>query len=220
MKTKGLLSVFIVLLAICFLPDLAIWIHQRFVFGLNPFVVLALLFIIILVSIPLIIKLYSRLIRQSFADNDKEPVLLFALGGLCWMIVYWKLGDATFDFHYGDTMYVLSSFDVWKYISIAFGIYCLIYFVFPVIFGRDLNIKLSRIHFWVTFIGLNILVGTRASANIPGPGRYIENPGLNSYDQTGYLNKYIFLVVTLVVIAQLLLLFNIISSFFSKRTAS
>ena len=216
MKTKGLLSVFIVLLAICFFPDLIIWIHQRFVFGLNPFVVLALLFIIILVSIPPVIKLYRRLIHQSFTDNDKEPVLLFALGGLCWMIVYWKLGDATMDFQYRDTYYVVSSFDVWKYISIAFGICCLIYFVYPVIFGRDLNITLCRIHFWITYIGLNILVGTRAAANISGPGGYIENPGLNSGDQTVYLNKFILIIVTLVVIAQLVFLFNIIFSLFRK----
>jgi heme/copper-type cytochrome/quinol oxidase subunit 1 len=217
MKTKGLLSVFIVLLAICFLPDLAIWIHQKFVFGLNPFVALVLLFIIILVSIPLIIKLYSGLIRQSLTDNDKEPVLLFALGGLCWMIVYWKLGDATFDFHYGDTMYVLSSFEVWKYISIAFGIYCLIYFVFPVVFGRDLNIKLSRIHFWVTFIGLNILVGARANVFVQSSGRYIEYAGPDSQNQIRYLDTFIFTVLILIVIAQLLLLFNIISSLFRKN---
>jgi cytochrome c oxidase subunit I len=217
MKTKGLLSVFLVLLAISFLPDLLIWTHEKFVFGLNPLVVAVLIFIIILISIAGIIKLYSWLIRQSFADNDKEPVLLFAMGGLCWMIVYWKLGDATLDFHYRDTMYVVSSFQVWKYISIVFGIFCMIYFVFPVIFGRDLNIKFSRIHFWVTFIGLNVLVGTTAAAYISGPGRYIEDPGLNSYDQTVYLNKYIFVVVTLIVIAQFLFLFNILLSLFSKR---
>jgi cytochrome c oxidase subunit 1 len=217
MKTKGLLSVFLVLLAISFLPDLLIWAHNKFVFGLSPFVVAVLLFIIILISIAVIIKIYRGLIRQSFADNDKEPVLLFAMGGLCWIIVYWKLGDATLDFHYRDTIYVVSSFQVWKYISIAFGLFCLIYFVFPVIFGRDLNIKLARIHFWVTFIGLNVLVGKRAAAYISGPERYIENPGLNSYDQTVYLNKYIFIVVTLMVIAQLLFLFNIIFSLSSKR---
>jgi cytochrome c oxidase subunit I len=217
MKTKGLLSVFIVLLVISFLPDLIFWMHQKSVFGLNPLAVLVLLFIILLVSIPLIIKLYRWLIRQSFAENDKEPVLLFAMGGLCWMIVYWKLGDTTMDFHNGDTMYVVSSFQIWKYISIAFGICCLIYFVFPVIFGRNLNINLARIHFWITYVGLNALVGTIANGAAQGSGRYIEYAGWDSHNQIQFFNIFILTVFILVVIAQLLFLFNIVSSLIRKK---
>jgi cytochrome c oxidase subunit I len=204
MKTKGLLSVFLVLLVISFLPDLIIWMQQRFVFGSNAFVIPVVLFIILLVSIPFIIKGYKLFIRQQITENSKEPVLLFAAGGLCWMIVYWKLGDATIDLHYRDTMYVISTFEVWKYISIAFGICCLVYFIFPVIFGRDLNFKLSRIHFWATFIGLNVLWGIRSAGNL-------------AYDQTIYLNSFIFTVIILVLIAQLLFLFNIISSLVRKK---
>ena len=217
MKTKGLLSVFLVLLAISFLPDLITWIQHRFVVGLNPFVLPVCLFIILLVSIPFIFKWHKWLIRQSFAENSNEPVLLFAVGGLCWMIVYWTLGDANTELQFHETYYILSSFEVWKYISIAFGVYCMIYFVFPVIFGRDLNLKLSRIHFWITYIGLKFLIETWTNVNVRGPGPNVEYAGWDSYSQFQLLNIFIFTVLILIVTAQLLFLFNIISSLLRKK---
>ena len=217
MKFKRLLSVFIVLLALCYLQDLSIWLHHSPVFRRYPFAFPVFLFIILLVSIPFFIRWYKWLTSHSFVENRMEPVVLFALGGLCWLMVNWKMSNSTIDFHYRETYYIMSSTTVWQIVFLVFSIICVFYLVFPLIFKRNLNRDLSRIHFWGTYIGLNVLVGTWSTHNVLGGKRYYEYVGWNVNDQIQFLNKFNFGVLILVVIAQLLFLLNIIFSLLSQK---
>jgi cytochrome c oxidase subunit 1 len=216
MKTKRLLSVFIVLLAIHFLPDLLIWTHQTLVFRRHPFAFPVFLFIIVLILIPLIIKWYRWLISHWFAESNSESVVLFTIGGFCWILTYWKLRDSILDFQVHDTYFIMSSVAVCLYISLGFGILSIVYFVFPLITGRNLDLNLSRFHFWGTYISLNVIVGTWSTDLALGPRRYFEYAGWDSYDQIQLLNKFNFTILILFMIAQLLFLFNLVFSLFRK----
>ena len=216
MKIKRLLSVFIVLLSIRFLPDWVIWIHQTLVFRRHPFAFLVFLFIIVLILIPFIIKWYRWLINHRFAESNRESVVLFAIGGLCWIITYWKLRDSTLDFHFHDTYFIISSVAVCQYISLGFGIFSIIYFVFPQVSRSNLNLNLSRFHFWGSYIGLNVIIASWSTDLALGPRYYYEYAGWNSYDQIQLLDKFIFTVLILFMIAQFLFVFNIVSSLFRK----
>ena len=211
MKTKGLLSVFVLLLAVCLLPHLLIWIHHRLVFGLNPFVGLVFLIVILLVSIPFVIKWYRWLSRHRFVRSNNEPIALFAMGIMCLIISYIILGNTSMDIHLHETYYKISYFSIVLFCSFLFGIFCSIYYLFPRIFRRDLNLSLSRFHFWITYIAVNILFNIKyTDQTINEPRRYVEYSGWASYQHFEYFNRYIVIIVILVLVAQFLFIFNII----------
>jgi len=158
MKIKRLLSAFIVLLAIPCLLVLAISMRQSLVSMGHPLLFLMLPFIMALISIPLFILWYRWLIRFGIAENNREPVLLFAFGTVCWIIASWKFPDSTLDFHFHDTYFIVSFVAVCWYITICFAIMGIAYFVFPLLSLKNLNLNLSRFHFWVTYIGVSFLV--------------------------------------------------------------
>jgi cytochrome c oxidase subunit I len=217
MKTKGLLSVFILLLDVCFLPHLLIWIHHRLVFGLNPFVRLVFLIVILLVSIPFVIKWYRWLNSQWFVKSNNEPVVLFAMAVICLIISCMISGNASMDIRLHDTYYIISYFSIVLFGSFLFGIFCSIYYLFPRIFRRNLNISLSRFHFWITYIGLNLLIIIRYIDQIVSdPRRYVQYSGWASFQNFDYFNRYIVIAVICVLVAQLLFIFNVIYSLFKE----
>jgi cytochrome c oxidase subunit 1 len=221
MKIKRLLSVFILLLAMCILPHLLIWIHHRLVFGLNPFVGPVVLIIIFLASTPFIIKYYRWLRRQWFERSSNEPFVLFAIGALCLLISCIISGNASVDIHLHDTYYIISYFSIVVLGSFLFGIFCTFYYLFPRIFRRDLNISLSRFHFWITYIGLNLLFSMFSirytDQIINEPRRYVEYSGWASYQHYEYFNRNILITVILVLAAQILFIFNIINSLIKEN---
>jgi cytochrome c oxidase subunit 1 len=214
MNIKRLLNIFLLLLAICFLLQLLNWLHHRFVFGLNPFLGPVLLVFIILASIPFVIKYYRWQRKRWLVKRDNETAVLFAMGAPCLMISYARSGHATVDIHLHDTYYIISYVSIVLFAAFLFEIFCTMYYLFSKIFKRDLNIFLSRFHFWITFIGLSIIFSIRNTGQIINePRRYIENNGWASYQHFDYLNRYI--LVDAILVAQLLFIFNIIYSLFN-----
>jgi cytochrome c oxidase subunit 1 len=217
MKTKGFLSVFVFLLAVCLLPHLLIWIHHRLVFGLNPFVGQIFMIVIFLVSIPFVIKWFRWLSRQKFVKSNKEPIVLFAMGVMCLIISFIILGNSSMNIQIHDTYFIISNFSIVLFSSFLFGIFFSIYYLFPRIFKRDLNVYLSRFHFWITYIGVTLLFSVKYPVQIINePRRYIEYSGWTSYQDFEYFNRYIVIAVMLVLVAQLLFIFNIIYSLFKE----
>jgi cytochrome c oxidase subunit I len=218
MKIKGLLGVFIILLAVCLLPHLLIWIRHRLIFGLNPVVELVFLIIILLVSIPFVIKWNRSLSRQWFVKSNNEPIILFAMGVLCLIISCIIFGNASIDIHLHDTYYIISYFSIGLIGSHLFGVFCSFYYLFPRIFRRNLHISLSRFHFWITYIGLNLLFSIGYTDQIINePRRYVEYSGWVSFQDFEYFNRYIVITVICVLVAQLLFIFNIIYSLFNEN---
>jgi cytochrome c oxidase subunit 1 len=143
---------------------------------------------------------------------------LFVTAIICWLISWIISANTGFDIHLLDTMYVISYKWVLIKYSVLFGIISLIYFLFPIIFKRDFNIRLARIHFWVTFIGLTIVVTlTRLGEEIYRPQRYLEYGGWNMYNRIDYYKLLIIFPVFFVLIAQLVFIFNMIHVILKPR---
>ena len=217
MKIKRLLSVFTLLLMLSFLTPLVAWIRHRFVFGYNSFLGLLFLIIVLLVIFLSVFKYYKWLNRY-WVEEKNEPMVLFAMGVFCFMISCILFGTASMDIHIHDTMYIISYFWLVARISFVLGIICFIYYLFSRILNGNLNKKLSRLHFWITYIGLNLLLVIVYSGNLLGePYHFSHDAGWASNSQIQYVHGFVSILVMLISIAQFIFLSNIIYSLVRKK---
>jgi cytochrome c oxidase subunit 1 len=79
-------------------------------------------------------------------------LVTFLLGGLTGVI----LASPPLDFQTHDSYFVVAHLHYVLFGTIVFSTFAGIYFWFPKAFGRMLNERLGRWHFWLTFIGFNL----------------------------------------------------------------
>ena len=150
--------------------------------------------------------------QRSFVwgENMAHAVLfasaatLFFAAGLIGRLVYPR---ATFDLFYHDTYYV---FATWTYVLAAGGLFSSfagIAVAYPWVTGRHLDRFLGHVHFWVSFVAVvGVLVCAQVFAVTTIP------PSHESWH--GTLLTLALLSCLLAVLAQLVLVTNLVVSFF------
>ena len=66
------------------------------------------------------------------------------------------LANAGLDFALHDTYYVVGHFHYTMSIAALFGIFASFYYWFSKMFGKEYSESLGKLHFWITFIGVNV----------------------------------------------------------------
>jgi cytochrome c oxidase subunit 1 len=79
------------------------------------------------------------------------------------------------DLYFHDTYFVVAHFHLIMGVAAVFGIFAATFYWFPRMFGRMLNEKLGKIHFFGTLVGVYALFGPMHVAGIAGnPRRYAD----------------------------------------------
>jgi cytochrome c oxidase subunit 1 len=66
------------------------------------------------------------------------------------------IGNTSLDIHLHDTMFVNSYWTLIQVAVIFLALIISVNFLFPRIFGRQLNQPLGQMHFWLTVMGLSV----------------------------------------------------------------
>jgi len=137
--------------------SMAVWAHHMFGTG---FVLLPFFsFLSFLIAIPTGLKFFNWIGTMWRGQITFETPMLFSLG----FLVTFLLGGLTgvllasppLDFHVTDTYFVVAHFHYTLFGTIVFAVFAGVYFWFPKMFGRMLDERLGKLHFWLTFIGFH-----------------------------------------------------------------
>jgi len=138
-----------------------VWAHHQFVAGIDPRMASLFTITTLIISVPIaemvfvyIATLYGGSITLS------TPMLWalafvaeFLLGGVTGIF----LGAAGADIYLHDTYFVLAHFHYTFFPIAIIGVFAGITFWFPKMFGRMMDERLGKIHFWGTIVAFNVI---------------------------------------------------------------
>ena len=211
------------MLGIAFLSFI-VWAHHMFVSGMNPFLGSVFMFLTLIIAVPSAVKAFNYITTLWRGNIVFTPAMLFAIGlvsffvsgGLTGLI----LGNSALDIQLHDTYFVVAHFHLVMGAASAFGLLAGVYHWFPKMFGRMMNYSLGQIHFWLTFIGVYMVFVPLHYIGIAGfPRRYYAFTNYAFTSKFVDMNEFIMYAAILTFLAQLIFLYNFISSIFYGKKA-
>jgi len=159
-----------------------VWAHHMFMTGMGTTMSSFFQTTTMIISIPSVVIL-SALFISLYGGSIRFPVpMLFALaflpmfgiGGLTGL----PLGLSAPDLHFHDTYYVIGHFHYVVAPGTILALFAGIYHWYPKATGRVMNELLGKIHFWGSFIAMNVVFMPMFITGLAGVNRRLYDGGL------------------------------------------
>jgi cytochrome c oxidase subunit 1 len=138
------------------LLGILVWGHHMFVAGLNPFAGTVFGASSLAIAIPSAAKVLSWITTVWRGRPRRTVAFLFALGLVSFFIAGGLTGpilaQPILDEYLHNTFFVVGHFHLIMAMAGVFGLFCATYYWAPLLFGRQLDERLGRIHFWTTLV--------------------------------------------------------------------
>jgi cytochrome c oxidase subunit I len=138
-----------------------VWAHHMFTSGLSANVKLYFTAATMVIAVPTGIKIFSWIATMwGGSISFKTPmvwalgfIFMFTVGGVTGVV----LANGGIDTYMHNTYYVVAHFHYVLSLGAVFSLFAAFYYWFPKMSGKMYNEPLGQLHFWLFFIGVNIL---------------------------------------------------------------
>ena len=195
-----------------------VWAHHMFTVGMPLFGQLFFMYLTMLIAVPTGVKIFNWVATMWQGSMSFETPMLFALA----FVILFTIGGfsglmlaiAPADFQYHDTYFVVAHFHYVLVPGSVFAIMAGVYYWLPKWVGRHYDEGLGKLHFWLSFVGVNVTFFPMHFVGLAGMPRRIPDYALQFADFNAMASAGAFLFG----FSQLVLLYNVVKTIRSRET--
>ena len=197
-----------------------VWAHHMFTVGMPLAGELFFMYATMLIAVPTGVKVFNWVTTMFRGSLTFETpmlfavsfVVLFTIGGFSGLM----LAIAPADFQYHDTYFVVAHFHYVLVPGAIFGIMAAVYYWLPKWCGNMYNESLGKLHFWLSFVGMNLAFFPMHFVGLAGMPRRIPDYALQfaDFNQISSIGAFMFGAT------QLLFLYIVINTIRSGKPAT